>query len=199
MDKNIEKLYNERTLVLVKPDGVSKKIVGEIISRFERAGLTLIGLGITQASKEKIDGHYPKNPEWIHRLGEKTLATYEKYGIDAGEALGTTDPAAIGKMVREWLVDFMVQGPLGKVALRGPHVIDVVRKMAGHTLPFMADAGTIRGDFSTDSPVFANIEKRAVSNMVHASETPEEAEHEVAYWFSAEELINGSFLAEKNK
>ena len=69
------------------------------------------------------------------------------------------------------------------MVVQGIHAVDVVRKIAGPTLPFMAEVGTIRGDFSIDSPLLANKEKRAVMNLLHASETPEEAQHEIEHWF----------------
>ena len=102
-------------------------------------------------TRAKIDGHYPKDAKWVHRLGEKTLATYEKYGYDAKKELGTTDPDKIGKMVRSWLLDFMCSGPVVKMVIKGVHAVDMVRKLAGSTMPSAAEMGTIRGDYSVDS------------------------------------------------
>ena len=126
---------------------------------------------------------YPKEERWIRRLGEKTLGTYEKYGYSAKEEVGTEDPLEIGTQVRKWIVDYMVSAPLVKMVVQGTHAIDMVRKIAGATIPSVADMGTIRGDFSADSPALANKEKRAVMNLIHASETPEEAAHEINLWF----------------
>ncbi|MDP2656503.1 MAG: nucleoside-diphosphate kinase [bacterium] len=174
----------ERTFVLIKPDGVQKGLIGEIIRRFERVGLKIVGLEMFQPTHEQIDDHYPKNEEWITRLGSKTLATYEKYGYDAMSDFGTTNPSEIGPEIRKWLIDYMKAAPLVKIVVEGIHAVDVVRKIAGPTMPYLADMGTIRGDFSIDSPALANKEKRAVMNMVHCSETPEEAAHEIEHWFS---------------
>src|SRR3989344_4207524 len=143
---------------------------------------------MTKATREQIDGHYPKDPKWIHRLGEKSLGTYQKYGIDPIKELGTAVADEIGNMVRGWIVDFMGSGPLVKIVVEGAHAIDMVRKLCGNTLPNLADMGTIRGDYSVDSPALANSDKRAVHNIIHASETPEEAKHELASWFSPEEI-----------
>jgi nucleoside-diphosphate kinase len=121
-------------------------------------------------------------------LGEKSLATYEKYGIDPIKELGTDDAMEIGQMVRRWLVEFMVSGPMVKMVVKGIHAVDMIRKLTGHTLPNMAEMGTIRGDYSVDSPALANVGKRAVHNIIHASETPEEAAHELDFWFSPEEI-----------
>ncbi len=173
----------EITFVMVKPDGVRKGLIGEIIKRFEQRGLKIVALDMFQPTHQNIDDHYPKDETWIRRLGQKTLATYEKYGYDAMEEMGTKDDLEIGRSVRKWLLDYMLSAPLVKMAVQGVHAVDIVRKIAGPTIPALAEVGTIRGDFSIDSPVLGNKEKRAVANLLHASETPEEAEHEIEHWF----------------
>lgn len=188
-NKEYLKFRYERTLILIKPDGVRKNIVGEIISRIERTGLKIVGLGIVKPTKKLIDRHYPKDIKWIKRLGEKSLSTYEKYGLDPKKFIGTKDPLKIGKLIRNWLINFMVSGPIVKIAVEGPHAVDVVRKLAGNTIPILSEPGTIRGDYSCDSPILANLELRAVANIVHISETHEEAEKEIKLWFKKEELI----------
>lgn len=182
------KLKEEKTLALIKPDGVKRGLIGEIIRRIEQRGLKVIALKMFQATWEQIDNHYPKDPKWVSRLGEKTLGTYEKYGLDPIKELGTDKPDEIGKMVRIWIIDFMVSGPLVKMIVQGVHAVDMVRKICGNTLPNLADMGTIRGDYSVDSPALANAGKRGVHNIIHASETQEEAAHELEYWFSPEEI-----------
>lgn len=172
----------EKTYVMIKPDGVRKGLIGEVIKRFEQRDLKIVALEMFMPTREQIHGHYPQDEKWINRLGEKTAATYEKYGYDLKE-LGTTDLKEIGGMVREWLLDFMTSAPMVRMVVQGLHAVDVVRKIAGPTMPYLAEMGTIRGDFSIDSPALANKEKRAVMNIIHASETPEEAAHEIEYWF----------------
>jgi nucleoside-diphosphate kinase len=181
-------LKEENTVVLIKPDGVKRGLIGEIVSRIEKRGLKIIALDMIWATKEQVDGHYPKDEKWIARLGEKTKETYKKYGFNIKKELGTEDSKKIGKMVRGWLIDFMTSGPLVKVVVKGIHAIDMVRKLCGNTMPALAEMGTIRGDFSVDSPAAANRGKRAVHNIIHASETPKEAKHELAFWFSPEEI-----------
>lgn len=178
----------EKTLLLIKPDGTQRGLTGEILRRVEERGLKIVALKMVEASKEQIDGHYPRDEEWIERLGEKTLNTYKEYDVDPIEELGTDEPMEIGKKVRSWLLDFLTDAPIVKVVVEGVHAIDMVRKLAGDTIPAFADMGTIRGDFSVDSAVSANKDKRAIHNIVHASETPEEAQHEIDYWFSPEEI-----------
>lgn len=183
-------MKKEKTFLLIKPDGVKKGLIGEIIKRLEQRDLKIVALEMFQPTKEQMNDHYPKDEKWIKRLGEKTLATYEKYGHDPEKEIGTKDEFEIGKKVREWLVGYMVSAPLVRMVIQGLHAVDMVRKIAGETLPYKADMGTIRGDFSNDSPVLANQEKRAVMNLIHASETPEEAEHEIKHWFGKKPIFN---------
>lgn len=176
---------------MIKPDGVRKGLIGEITGRFEQRDLKIVAIEMFQPTREQIDNHYPKDEAWIRRLGQKTLSTYEKYGMDPTKELGTKDDLEIGTMVRGWLMDFMVSAPLVRMVVEGIHAVDMVRKICGATLPYLADMGTIRGDYSADSPAVANAEKRAVMNLVHASETSAEAEHEIKYWFGGRDVIFG--------
>ncbi|MBI5022898.1 MAG: nucleoside-diphosphate kinase [Candidatus Magasanikbacteria bacterium] len=181
---------DERTYVMVKPDGVKRGLTGEIISRVEQRGLKIVALEMFQPTKDQIDNHYPKDQAWIERLGEKTLNTYAKYGYDAMKELGTTEKLKIGKMVRVWLIEYMTSAPLVKMVVQGAHAVDMIRKLAGNTMPALAEMGTIRGDFSVDSAASANRDKRAVFNILHASENPQEAEHEIKHWFKKETICN---------
>ncbi|MBT4516767.1 MAG: nucleoside-diphosphate kinase [Candidatus Komeilibacteria bacterium] len=179
----------EKTYIMIKPDGVKKRLIGEIITRFEQRDLKVIALEMFQPTTKQIDEHYPKDKAWIARLGQKTLSTYEKYGVDPVKELGMDNDYEIGKMVRKWLVDYMTSAPLVRMVIQGVHAVDMVRKICGVTLPNLADMGTIRGDYSADSPAVANSERRAVMNLVHASETPQEAEHEIKHWFGTRKVI----------
>lgn len=179
---------DERTFAMVKPDGVTRGLTGEILRRFEQRGLKIVALKMFQPTPDQIDGHYPKDEGWIRRLGEKSKSTYEKYGISMKKNLGTEDTLEIGYMVRGWLVDFMTSAPIVTMVIEGLHAVEMVRKLVGPTIPALAEVGTIRGDYSVDSPALANFEHRALTNLVHASETPEEAEHEIAYWFEPGEI-----------
>lgn len=180
----------ELTYVMIKPDGVRKGLIGEVISRFEQRDLKIVALEMFQPTHNQINDHYPKDDAWITRLGEKTKSTYEKYSYDMLADFGTTDTAKIGLEIRKWLVDYMLSAPLVKMIVQGVHAVDIVRKIAGDTLPYRAAVGTIRGDFSIDSPALANKEKRAVMNIAHCSETPEEAEHEIKHWFGESKIYD---------
>ena len=179
----------EKTVLLIKPDGVKRGLVGEIISRIERRGLKIIALEMIQATKEQIDDHYPKDEKWIKRLGEKTLKNFKDYNLGT-EELGSEDPLEIGKKVRSWLIDYLTSGPMVKMVIKGIHAIAMARKLVGMSMPSGAEMGTIRGDFSVDDATAANRDKRAIHNIVHASETPEEAKHELAFWFAAEDIFD---------
>jgi nucleoside-diphosphate kinase len=173
----------EKTFVLIKPDGVRKGLVGEIIKRIEQRDMKVVALEMFHASRKEMDSHYPKDEKWVRRLGEKTMATYAKYGYDVKKDFGTSDLFRVGKTVRGWLLDFMSSAPMVKMVVQGVHAVDMVRKIVGPTMPYLAEMGTIRGDYSADSPVNANAERRAIYNLVHASETPQEARHEIEHWF----------------
>lgn len=179
----------EKTFVLIKPDGVRKGLVGEIVKRFEQRGMKVVAVEMFQASKAEMDKHYPHDEKWVRRLGEKTMATYAKYGHDIKKDFGTSDLNRVGKMVRGWLIEFMSSAPMVKMVVQGVHAVDMVRKIVGPTMPYLADMGTIRGDFSADSPLAANIEHRPVYNLVHASETAEEAKHEINHWFGKKTIF----------
>lgn len=170
------------TFVIIKPDGVKRGLIGEITSRIEKTGLKIIAIEMDKPSRDKINDHYPKDDAWMTRIGNKALAVYEKYGYDPVETLGTNDPLAIGKMAREWTIEYVSSGPIVKMVVQGIHARDMVRKMAGATSPAVSEMGTIRGDYSVDSALAANMEKRAIHNLIHASETIEEAEHEIEHW-----------------
>ncbi len=188
--KNYTHPKEEKTVILIKPDGVKRGLIGEIISRIEKRGLKIISLEMFQATREQIDEHYPKDKKWIRRLGEKTLKNYKDYGFDAKKELGTDEPMEIGQKVRAWLIDYMTSGPMIKMVVKGIHAIKMVRKLAGKTMPSEAEMGTIRGDFSVDDATAANRDKRAIHNILHVSETSEEAEHELNFWFAAEDIFD---------
>lgn len=184
----MKQIKEERTLVLVKPDGVMRGLVGEVISRLEKRGLKVIALKMVQVERSHLEKHFPSDPEWVKGLGNKGLKTFAEYKIDPKAQMGSDDPVEIGAKVKESLFDYMTSGPIVAMVVEGIHSIDMVRKIAGATLPVFADIGTVRGDYSVDSPAVANVEGRAIKNIMHASETPEEAANEIGLWFSADEL-----------
>lgn len=184
----LRKLKEERTLVLIKPDGVKRGLIGEIVKRIEQRGLKIIAFKMFQATKEQLNKHYSDKAENLKVMGEKTLATYHKYGLDPFKEIGTADPIKIGRMVHGWIIEFMTSGPIVKIIVQGLHAVEMVRKLIGNTTPSQAEMGTVRGDFSVDSAVLANAQKRGIRNIVHASGNLSEAENEIALWFIANEI-----------
>lgn len=180
----------QRTVVLIKPDGVKRGISGEIISRFERVGLKIVSAKLIWVEKTLVGKHYKDDDAYSKIVGERTLENYQKYGLDPKEKLGTTDPIGIGKLVRKWNMEFMTSGPLFAMILEGPGAIALVRKMIGHTYPAEAIPGTIRGDYSLESAYQANSEGRTIRNLVHASGNEEEAEFERKLWFKEKDIYS---------
>lgn len=179
----------EQSVVLIKPDGVMRGLVGEIVARFEKAGLKIVAMKMVWVTKDHAAKHYPvSREEWVKGMGEKTLKTYAEYGKDPNEELGTKDSLEIGKMVADWNLAFLTSGPVVAILLEGVHAVNNVRKIVGNTLPTFADSGTIRGMYSVDSPLRANETKRAVHNLIHASGNTEEAEFERQLWFKEKEI-----------
>ena len=178
----------ERTLVLIKPDGVQRCVVGNIISRFENAGLKIVGMKMVWCDKEFAFKHYPVTEEWYKKVGNNTLDDSKKYGINAKDTMNTEDPVEIGKKVHSWNVEFLTSGPIIAMVIEGFHAIESVRKIAGTTLPNLAPPGTIRGDLSTHSALSANMNNKAIPNLVHASGNKEEAKMEIHLWFKESEL-----------
>lgn len=175
IEKKARKMMREQTLVLIKPDALMRGIACQILQRLEQSGLKIVGLKILRADRSRLDGHFPKSEKWIVEMGRKTLEAYEEYGLDPLETLGTKDPKEIGERIKEWNYGYLTIGPVIAVVFEGIHAIDTVRKFVGHTLPYRAAPGTIRGDFSINSPDLANIIGSACKNLIHASGNKEEA------------------------
>lgn len=178
----------EKTVILLKPDTVKRGLVGEILSRFEKSGIKILAIKMVWVEEDLVAKHYPDDRAYLTSVGNKTLKSYQQYGMDPHEELGTKDPYEIGKMVRKWNMDFLSSGPVVAVLLQGLHAVDAVRMMVGNTLPRFAEPGTVRGDYSLDSPILANLNKRTVKNMIHASGSVEEAKFEEELWFRQNEI-----------
>lgn len=186
----LEKIRRERTLVFLKPDGVHRGLVGEVVRRFEQVGLKLIGMKMAWPGRDLLERHYPNDKGFLTTIGGKTKDAFATYGLDVKKETGTDDPLEIGRQVRGWLIDYVSSGPVVAFVLEGIHAVSAVRKLVGDTLPYRAAPGTIRGDFSIDSPTVANLEKRPVRNLIHASGSLEEAAFEIPLWFKESELFD---------
>ena len=183
----------ERTLVVIKPDGVQRSLIGEIIRRYERSGLKLVGIKMLVPSEEFIEKHYLIDPEWKMKNGVKVIQAAKDKGIKSR----MEDTIEQGEFVLGVLKKFLSAGPVIAMALQGMHAVALARKITGGTEPLTSDAGTIRGDFTTDSYEISDADERAVRNLVHASGSVEDAEKEIKHWFKDEELINYRLVQEE--
>jgi nucleoside-diphosphate kinase len=184
---------HERTLVIIKPDGIQRNLIGEIIGRYERLGLKLVGMKMTRPTIELIEKHYNLDPEWVISTGKKSIAAAEAQGRKALHS----DPQKMGEHILRRLSRYVTAGPVIALVWEGLHVIPIVRKITGGTEPLTSDVGTIRGDFVLDSYEFSNAEDRAIRNLVHASSSVSDAEKEIDLWFKKDELINYRHIQDK--
>jgi len=190
MDKHYK---NERTLVIIKPDGVQRTLIGEIVSRYERMGLKLVGLKIEVPTEDLIEKHYTLEPSWKETAGKKAIESYTK----KGETPPSKDPIEVGNKIIYTLKRYMTSGPVVAMVWQGAHAVEVIRKITGTTEPRSSDVGTIRGDFVLDSYQMADTDERAIRNLIHASGTIGEAENEIKLWFNNEDLIDYKLVQEQ--
>jgi len=179
-------MKNEKTFVIIKPDGVQRSLIGEIIKRFERIGLKLVGLKLQVPTAEMVGKHYTLDPEWLRKVGEKSIKGYES----KGQIPPSMEPLEVGNRVLDVLKKYMTSGPVIVMCWQGAHAVGIVRKIVGGTEPLSSDVGTIRGDFVLDSYQISDTSGRAIRNLIHASGTIEEAEKEINLWFTPEEILN---------
>lgn len=183
----------ERTLVIIKPDGVQRTLIGEIIKRYERMGLKLVGLKMLIPEASHVEEHYLLDPNWKKNVGEKAIEGYRKKGLTPP----TEDPIEVGNAVVERLKNYMTSGPVVAMVWQGAHAVEVIRKVTGGTEPRTSDVGTIRGDFVLDSYQMADSDDRAIRNLIHASGSVEEADNEIKLWFSEKELADYRLVQEQ--
>jgi nucleoside-diphosphate kinase len=162
----------EETLILLKPDALERRLVGEIIRRYEEAGLRILDIRF----------YHHVNEELLRRQYPDSMAL--QLGIKARDAVeGVVDPESHGLKVLEWLRRYLSRGPIIALKLGGENAIEVARRVTGYTDPSRAEKGTIRGDLGIDSIRRSTEEGRACENLVHASGSLEEAERELSIWF----------------
>lgn len=183
----------ERTLVLIKPDGVQRSLIGEIIRRYERTGLKLVALKFFIPEEDLVRKHYSSHEGWLESVGAKSIAAYEKKGVKAP----FEDPIKCGQVVLERLVKYLSSGPVVVMIWEGNQAVGVVRKITGGTEPLTSDVGTIRGDLTIDSYDLADTDDRAVRNLIHASGSSAEAEKEIPIWFEERAILKYNVIQEK--
>ncbi len=188
-------MKNEKSLVIIKPDGVQRSLIGEIIKRYERVGLKLIAMKMVQATEEMATNHYYQvgGDKWIEEVGRKAAAAYEKKGEKSPYKTYEENGWAILKANAKYLS----AGPVIAMIWEGAGAVELIRKLTGATAPLFADIGTIRGDFTLDSYSLADTDRRSIRNLIHASGTVEEAEVEMNIWFDKKEIIDYAHVQEK--
>lgn len=184
------KRNTERTFIAIKPDGIQRHLMGEIIKRFENRGLKLVAAKLIAPTKEMVLKQYPDDESWYVSLGKRTLEGYRERGIEVKKT-----PIEIGKMIREQLIDYVSERPVLATVWEGPHAVELGRKTVGHTNPLKADVGSIRGDYSMESYFLADDMQRAIQNLIHASGSTEEAEREIKIWFKESEILEYELLS----
>lgn len=185
-------MKKERTFVMMKPDAVQRSLMGEIIGRFERVGLKLIGIKMVVPDEKTLWTHYGKDDAWFLRKGTGIIENRKAAGLPAEK-----EAIEYGKDIVNALVKYMKSGPVVQMVWQGNQAVAVVTKLVGSTEPATSDVGTIRGDYTTDSIVLANMDDRAVRNLIHCSDKVEEAEREIGLWFKENELINYRIIQEQ--
>lgn len=182
----------EKTLVIIKPDGIQRSLMGEIIRRIERSGLKFTAMKLTILEEEKLWKHYNKNDEWFEKKGGNIVKEREARNLPIEKSA-----IEYGKDILRLLIKFMTSGPVLAMVVEGNQAASIVVKLVGGTEPLTSDIGTIRGDLTIDSYALAGIDGRAVRNLVHCSESPEEAEREIALWFDEKEILNYRLVQEQ--
>ncbi|NCN98580.1 nucleoside-diphosphate kinase [Candidatus Pacearchaeota archaeon CG10_big_fil_rev_8_21_14_0_10_35_219] len=178
-------MVKEKSLILIKHDGVARGLIGKIISRIEDIGLKIIAMKMVWANEELAKNHYKLDEEWAKNVFEKT----KKARLEQGDEFQFEDYMEYGKMIQSWNINFLREGPVVAMVIEGPHAIEIIRKIVGTTEPRQSPPGTIRGDFAmTESYALANDKQRVARNLIHASDSVKNAEHEIALWFSEDEL-----------
>lgn len=184
----------ERTLAVIKPDGVQRSLVGEIIGRFERIGLKIVAMKMVLPTADFVEAHYTLDPLWKKNVGEKSIKAYTAKGEI--HPIGN-DPLKVADVVLGKLRKYMTSGPVVAFVVEGAHAVAIVRKIIGSTEPLSSDVGTIRGDFVLDSYHMSDIDQRSVRNLIHASGSAAEAEQEIPHWFTKDEVITYRHIQEK--
>lgn len=179
------KPHQERTLVILKPDTIQRSLIGEVIRRFERTGLKFTAMKMAKATEAQLLTHYNKTDEWFLKKGNRIIDDLNTHGLPVEK-----EAIEYGRDIIRTIVHYMTAAPVIMMIIEGNEAVKVVTKLVGSTEPSTSDVGTIRGDYTVDSYGHSSYENRAVRNLIHCSESPEEAEREIAIWFKEEEIMD---------
>lgn len=186
------KPHQERTFIILKPDTVQRSLIGEVIKRFERTGLKFVAMKMFVATEAQLLEHYHKTDEWFLKKGNRIIDDLKSHNMPVEK-----EAIEYGKDIIRTIVHYMTAAPVIGMVIEGNQAVAVVTKLVGTTEPATSDVGTIRGDYTVDSYGHSSYENRAVRNLVHQSESPEEAEREIAIWFKEDEIMDYSTAQER--
>ncbi|OGY47288.1 MAG: hypothetical protein A3J62_02660 [Candidatus Buchananbacteria bacterium RIFCSPHIGHO2_02_FULL_38_8] len=185
-------LKKEQTLVIIKPDGVQRGLIGELIKRLERTGLKLVALNLILATKDQAFEHYKKDDKWCLEKGERIISDRKKQGLPLEK-----EAIEYGKDIINANVKFLTCGPVVTMVFEGNSAVGIVKKIVGDTEPLTSDVGTIRGDLTVDSYELSSVGGRAVRNLIHCSTSPSEAKREIKIWFDKKGIISYRLVSEQ--
>ena len=186
----VQETTHERTLVILKPDAVERRLVGAIVARFESLPFEIIAMKLLRAHRMHLDKHFPNTKEWIRNMGTRACERLVKeLNMDPAAKFGTSNPDEVGRKIAEGCRQYYASGQLCALVLQGHDVVRAVRALIGNTLPSKAAKGTIRGDFGEPEDM-GKLILGAARNLIHASDSPAEAEREIAVWFSPAEILS---------
>lgn len=185
-------MKKERTFVIIKPDGVQRAFIGDIVNRIERTGLKIVAMKMAVPTEDQCWKHYNKDDAWFLEKGTKIVNDRTARGAEVSKSALEYGKEIIGKLVK-----FMIAGPVVIMTVEGNQSVAIVKKLVGSTEPTTSDVGTIRGDLTLDSYVLADADGRAVRNIIHCSDKPEEAQREIQIWLKPEEIIDYTSIQEK--
>jgi len=182
----------ERTFVILKPDTIQRSLIGDVIARIEKTGLKLVASKFIVATEEQCWTHYNKDEEWFLKKGARIIANRQALNLPVEK-----DALGYGRDIIVALVKFMTSCPIMLMIWEGNQAVGIVKKLVGGTEPLSSDVGTLRGDYTVDSYELAGFDDRAVRNLIHCSDAPEEAGREIKIWFNDKEIINYRLVAEQ--
>lgn len=182
----------ERTFVIIKPDGVQRSLIGEIIKRFERVGLKISHLSFRVLDEKKVTEHYGKQDEWYLRKGQNIIDNRKSHNLPIEK-----EAIEYGKDIIRVVEKYMISGPVVIMVLQGNQAVAVVKKLVGSTEPTTSDVGTLRGDFTLDSYSVSALDDRGIRNLLHCSDSREEAEREIALWLTDSDILKYRLVQEQ--
>lgn len=177
-------MIKEQSFVMIKPDGIQRGLIGDIISRIERTGLKISAMKLFLADEDRLWKHYNKDDQWFIAKGQIAIDSRKEQNLPIEK-----EAIEYGKDILRANIEFMTAGPVLAMVVQGNQAVGIIKKLVGGTEPLTSDVGTIRGDYTIDTYSLANISGRAVRNLIHCSDQVSEAEREIELWFGEDDIV----------